>query len=102
MNEIVSSTTFVPIATAIIAAVSTFIVTRLTSKKDLSINDRQQLSKDTFQFMNDLREEMRLAKNELMASRQEIAELREEIISLREANIKLEIELRHLRGDTPL
>lgn len=72
-----------------VAGVFGYFTARGTHKKDVSISDRQILSKEEKDFRHDLREEIKIY-------REEIALLRIEISSLREANQLLHAENRVL------
>lgn len=67
-----------------------FLAARSKNKKELSISDRQQLSKDQFEFINDLKEELRQTKEELRQAREEIKELTQQVINLNATNARLE------------
>lgn len=75
----------------LLGSVVTFLITKSNNKKDLSINDRMQLSKDQYQLIAELRLMMQ-------EQRDEIEILREEIKQLQAVNINLIIENKELQG----
>jgi TolA-binding protein len=74
----------------LLGSVVTFFITKSNNKKDLSINDRMQLSKDQYQLIAELRQMMQ-------EQRDEIEVLREEIKQLQAVNISLIIENKELQ-----
>jgi cell division protein FtsL len=83
--------TIVPLLTAIAGGVVTFLVTKMNTRRDMTINDRLQLSKDQYQLIAELRQLMQEQK-------EETDELRVEIKQLQLINIKLTIENEKLIG----
>jgi predicted RNase H-like nuclease (RuvC/YqgF family) len=87
-----------PLITGVGGILSTIVVTKITSKKDISINDRIQLSKDEQEFRKELRETFTSYKEDLEKSRMEINSLREEMVKLKDANLELTLENKILQN----
>lgn len=69
----------------LIGAVLGYLGTKLTTKKDLRISEREQLSNDQHHLISEL-------KSLLHEHREQIDELKTEISKLQQANIQLTIE----------
>lgn len=90
MELLINSAWLTPIA-AMVGSIITYFVTKNNNKKDISMNDRAQLSKDQYQLISELREMMSEQKEET-----EI--LRNEIRQLQAVNISLTIENKELQN----
>lgn len=88
----IDSTTMATLLVAIISSGTTFLVTKVQTKKDLKINDRNSLSEDEKIFRAELRSTIEEQRKELREARDEIAELRKEVAELHDVNLKLTIE----------
>ena len=88
--SLLSDTAWITAIGAIVGSVVTYFVTKANNKKDLSINDRMQLSKDQYQLIAELRQLMQ-------EQRHEIDSLKEEMKELQSINIRLMIENKELQ-----
>jgi len=75
----------------LLGSVVTYFLTKNTNKKDIEINDRQQLSKDQYQLIAELRQM-------LQEQREEIENLREEMRQLQAVNVNMTVENRQLQA----
>lgn len=75
----------------VIGSVVTYLITKSNNTKDLSMNDRMQLSKDQYQLIAELRQMMQ-------EQSREIENLREEIKQLQSVNVSLIIENKELQS----
>lgn len=66
-----------------------YLVARNTSKKDVTINDRQQLSEDERQFRTELKEMM-------LSYQEQVKELSAEVERLTKSNLALEAQVQSL------
>lgn len=87
----------IPAIVAIVSTLSGIWIAKNTNKKDLTINDRQQLSEDEKAFRQELKEMIESYKKELQNNREEIKALREEVATLLEANLNLTLENKTLQ-----
>ena len=102
----------VPAIVGLVSSFITYLVSKNNNSKDLTINDRQQLSEDEKQFRAELRETILEYKRELSEyrdkivelngelykARKEIRELNAEVRRLQEVNVELRIELTSLKN----
>lgn len=91
-------TDVLPLITGVGGILGTIVVAKITSKKDISINDRIQLSKDEQEFRKELRDTFTSYKEDLDLSRKEINSLRDEMIKLKDANLELTLENKVLQN----
>lgn len=83
--------TIIPFVTAVFGGFGTYLITRVNVKKDLTINDRMQLSKDQYQLIAELREMMQ-------EQREEMEGMREDMRRLQAVNVNLTLENKSLQG----
>lgn len=83
----------------IATAILTFLGTRSSDRKDITINDRQQLSKDEQQFRAEMREQIRELQELVNQYRQQIVSLEEEVRQYKLRITELEIENRWLKAE---
>lgn len=91
---------FDAVLTALIAigsSVTTYLVAKMGTKKDIVINQRTSLSEDEEKFRKELRTTIDSYKNELKEARLEITELRKEVAGLHKINLKLTLENKQLQ-----
>lgn len=88
--SLLSDTAWITAIGTIIGSAVTYFVTKANNRKDLSINDRMQLSKDQYQLIAELRQLMQ-------EQRDEIDSLKEEMKELQSINIRLMIENKELQ-----
>ena len=102
----------VPAIVGLVSSFITYLVSKNNNSKDLTINDRQQLSEDEKQFRAELRETILEYKRELSEYRDKIVELNGELYKARkeirelntegrrlhEVNVELRIELTSLKN----
>lgn len=81
---------------AVGSSLTTLWVSKLNSKKDLTINDRTSLSEDEKDFRRELRETINQYNQELKNARGEIVELRKEVSALHKINIRVTLENKKL------
>jgi hypothetical protein len=89
--KLLTDTAFVTAISTLFGSVVTFFITRANIKKDVSINDRLQLSKDQYQLIAEMRAMMQ-------EQRDEIDNLREDIKQLQAVNITLMVENKELQS----
>lgn len=82
---------FLPFVTAVFGGLGTWFVTKSNNKKEVTINDRRQLSQDQYQLISELRDMMTDQKDE-------IEQLRKEIKDLQTVNVALTIENKELQA----
>lgn len=87
----------IPAVVGVISSITTFFVAKTNSKKDLTINDRQQLSEDEKQFRAELRDTINSYKEELEQARNDIRQLRGEVEKLHKINLDLTLENKQLQ-----
>lgn len=80
----------IPMVTAFFGGLGTFLVTKLNVNKDLTINDRVQLSKDKFQLIAEMRQMMQDQKKDMDFMKRQITTLQETNVTLLIKNDKLE------------
>lgn len=88
---ILTDTAWITALGTLFGSVVTFLITKNNNKKDMSISDRMQLSKDQYQLISELRQMMQ-------EQRDEIDNLREEIKQLQAVNINLIVENKELQN----
>lgn len=87
----------VPALTAIVASVGTFLATKNTNKKDITLNDRMSLSEDEKAFRQGLMDTLNGYKQDLDEAREEIRTLSEEVTQLHKINLDLTLENKRLQ-----
>lgn len=92
MEEIQLFNALVTVGVALISSLSTYLVTKAQTKKDIHISEINTLSQDEKAFRAELRATIEEYKTELKEARGEIAELRKEVAELHDVNLKLTIE----------
>lgn len=90
LRLILEDTTWLTGVSAIVGSIVTYFVTRVNKNKDVSINERVQLSKDQYQLIAELREM-------LQEQKAEIDELRIEMRQLQTVNVSLILENKGLQ-----
>lgn len=88
--ELLSDSAWITAIGTLIGSLVTFLITKSNNKKELSMNDRLQLSKDQYQLISELRIMMK-------EQRDEIDVLRDEIRQLQAVNINLIMENQELQ-----
>jgi uncharacterized protein YigA (DUF484 family) len=88
--QILTDSAFLTAISTLFGSVVTYLITKANIKKDVSINDRLQLSKDQYQLIAEMRAMMQ-------EQRDEIDNLREEIKQLQAVNISLIVENKELQ-----
>lgn len=88
---IIADSAWITAIAGVVGSVVTYLVTKANNKKDISINDRMQLSKDQYQLIAELRQMM-------LDQKEEIESLRDEIGQLQKVNVSLIIENKELQG----
>lgn len=91
LRMLLEDTTWMTAVSAVVGSIVTYLVTRTNKSKDISINDRMQLSKDQYQLIAELREMMQ-------EQRGEIDNLREQIKELQVVNTSLILENKELQS----
>lgn len=86
----------VTLAVAIGSSATTFLVTKLNTRKDVEISDRTLLSEDEKTFRKELKDTIDDYRVELREARKEIVELRKEVGDLHQINLKLTLENKQL------
>lgn len=87
----------IPAVVGVISSLTAYFVARNNNSKDMTINDRQQLSEDEKNFRTELMNTINSYKTDLFEARKEIKELRTEVASLHKLNIALTVENRELQ-----
>lgn len=91
LRMLLEDTTWMTGVSAVVGSIVTYLVTRTNKSKDISINDRMQLSKDQYQLIAELREMMQ-------EQRGEIDKLRDQIKELQVVNTSLILENKELQS----
>ena len=85
-------------------SILTFLASRGNTKKDLFIHDREQLSKDTYQFINELKDLIQEQGEDLDSLKAEVKTLQEvnagltrEVAELQKINLSLMVENKELQ-----
>ena len=86
----------IPAVVGLVSSVSGFVIAKSNNKKDITVNDRQQLSEDEKQFRAELKGMIDSYKVELAEAREEIKSLREEVSQFHMINTKLSVEKEQL------
>ena len=89
--ELLTDTAWITAISTLFGSVVTYFVTKANNKKDVSISDRMQLSKDQYQLIAEMRAMMQ-------EQRDEIDGLREEIRQLQNVNVSLIVENKELQN----
>ncbi|EPY09407.1 hypothetical protein RQP50_02140 [Paenibacillus sp. chi10] len=87
----------IPVITALVTAIFTFVATRSTNRKDVTISDRKALSEDEKAFRLELKEIINSYKTDLEEAREEIRVLSEEVAQLHKTNLELTLENKRLQ-----
>lgn len=90
ISSLLADTAWITAIGTVVGSVITYLVTKANNKKDISINDRMQLSKDQYQLIAELRQMM-------LDQKDEIENLRDEIGQLQKVNVSLIIENKELQ-----
>lgn len=69
-----------------------FLGAKATAKKDLKISEREQLSRDQYKLIEELRSMIKEQKELIQGQKKEINELKMEIKELQKVNVELRIE----------
>lgn len=80
-------------AVAVVTGFITYLGGRNSTKKDIFVTDRQQLSQEQQQLRTELREEMKVLREEVKAWRDRYLELEDNMEQLRLTNLKLQMEV---------
>lgn len=88
--ELLGDSAWITAIGTIIGSIVTFLITKNKNRKEMSMNDRMQLSKDQYQLISELRQMMQ-------EQRDEIDNLRQEIKQLQAVNVSLIIENKELQ-----
>ena len=88
--SLLGDTAWITAIGTVIGSLVTYFITKANNKKDLSISDRMQLSKDQYQLIAELRGLMQ-------EQRDEIEGLRDEIKQLQAVNLSLIVENKELQ-----
>jgi hypothetical protein len=86
----------IPAIVGLVSSVTTILVARTNSSKDLTMSERQLLSEDEKHFRAELMETINSYKADLEASRKEIKELRNEVADVHKINLELRSEVANL------
>jgi uncharacterized protein involved in exopolysaccharide biosynthesis len=86
----------IPAIVGLVSSVTTILVARTNNSKDLTVNERQQLSEDEKQFRAELMGVINSYKADLEASKNELKVLRQEMAELHEINLELRTEVANL------
>lgn len=97
MNLFENFDAFMTVLVAVGSSATTLLVTKLQTKKDVTINDRVQLSEDEKLFRAELKDTIEGYKVELKEARIEITELRKEVAGLHKINLKITLENKQLQ-----
>ena len=89
--KLLTDSAFITAISTLLGSVVTFLITKANIRKDMSINDRLQLSKDQYQLIAEMRAMMQ-------EQRDEIDNLREDIQQLQAVNITLMVENKELQS----
>lgn len=102
--SILTDTAMLTVLGMAFGAILTFIASRGNTKKDLFIHDRQQLSKDTYQLIADLKDLLKEQGDDLDALKVEVKTLQEvnvgltrEVAELQKINLSLMVENKELQ-----
>lgn len=87
----------IPLATAIVTAIGTFIVAKNNSNKDVTMNDRKALSEDEKAFRQELKDIINSYKSDLEEAREEIRILSDEVAQLHKINLELTLQNKRLQ-----
>ncbi|OME54145.1 hypothetical protein BSK59_16330 [Paenibacillus odorifer] len=87
----------IPALTAIVASVGTFLATRNTNTKDITMSDRKALSEDEKSFRQELKDIINSYKVDLEEAREEIRTLSDEVAQLHKINLELTLENKRLQ-----
>jgi len=80
----------------IVGSIATYFVTRSNNGTKLKLHNREQLSKDTYQFIAELKEMVEGQREEIEALRKEIKELQQVNVQLTVDNKELQIKIAEL------
>lgn len=88
--SLLSDTALITGIGTLFGSVVTYLVTKSNNTKDMSINDRMQLSKDQYQLIAELRQLMQEQRDEIESFRVEIKQLQAVNMSLIVENKELQ------------
>lgn len=92
LMELLRNSALLTATATLFGSVVTYLITKANARKDMSIHDRMQLSKDQYQLIAEMRAMM-------TEQRDEIDGLREEIKQLQQVNVSLIVENKQLQAN---